>query len=51
MELAFDTGFTSTSAVFELDTGVELGSSRVFVVEVIEDAVDVLKLIATEEMA
>ena len=37
--------------MLELDTGVELGLSRGFVVEVIEDAVDVLKLIDNEEMA
>ena len=51
MELACATGFTSTTAVPELDTSVELGLSRVFVVEVIEGAVDVLKITGNEEMA
>ena len=51
MELACEIEFTNTSAVLGLDTAVALGLSRVFVVEVTEGAVDVLKLSANEEMA
>ena len=51
MELACETEFTNTSAVLDVEIGVELGLSRVLVVDVIEDAVNVLKLTGNEEMA
>ena len=51
MELACDTGSTNASAVLEPDTSVALGLSRAFVVDVIEDGVDVLELTGNEDMA
>ena len=51
MELACETELTNTSAVLEVGTGVKLGFSRIFVVDVIEDAVDASKLTGNEEMA